>query len=167
MSSMFRSKPPLYGGEEFRPTHKQADGAPSQISPALVAAYRKTRYEVRVAPPFDQYIDRPCTRLAQLMAWHGVRTAATITAWNPQSRLTAAEENALRQDGLVTELDRLGLAHLPVFGHDPAGKWPGEESRLVLGIGCEDIIRLGRAFDQNAVTLAQGDQAVPRLLLLR
>lgn len=142
------------------------DGRRSVIALETLNAYLKTRYEVLVDPAFDQFISRPCPSLMRLMAWHGVGTAATITAWNPESRLTDAAANAATQAELIAAIDAAGYRHFPVFGHDPDGIWPGEESRLVLGISRNAIIDLGRRFEQNAVTFATRN-GKPELLLLR
>lgn len=147
-------------------SYNGVDGRRSVIAVETLNAYLKTRYEVFADPPFDQFIHRPCPALARLMAWHGVRTAATITAWNPESQLTEAASNQAAQAELIATLDAAGFRHLPAFGHDPDGIWPGEESRLVLGISRDTLIELGRRFAQNAVTLASRD-GKPQLLLLR
>lgn len=146
--------------------YNNVDGQGSVIALETLRAYLKTRYEVLVDPPFDQFIHRPCPKLARLMAWHGVKTAATITAWNPESRLTDPATNAAAQAELVSAIDAAGYHHLPVFGHDPDGIWPGEESRLVLGISRSALIDFGRRFSQNAVTMATRN-GKPELLLLR
>jgi hypothetical protein len=164
---MIRSKPPIYGGEYAGTSGTRMDGTPSRLSLSLIEAYEKTRFRVMIEQPFDLYVDRQCPELARLIAWHGVMTAGIITACNPRSRIADAAENVRRQADLVARLDMAGFQHLPVFGHDPDGKWPGEESRLVLGIGEPDIATLGRVFDQNAVVLAGTELATPELLLLR
>lgn len=146
--------------------YNNVDGRRSSTPLPTLSAYLKTRYEVLVSPPFDQFIGRECPSLARLMAWHGAATAATITAWNPDSRLTDGPTNAAAQAELVAAIDAAGYHHLPVFGHDPDGVWPGEESRLVLGIPRDALVALGRRFEQNAVTLATRN-GKPELLLLQ
>lgn len=132
----------------------------------LVQAYREARYEVLADPPIDLFIDQHSDALAALMARIGVSTAAMITAWNPLSELTADEVNRAAQTALIAALDAGGWAHLAAFGHDPDGAWPGEESRLVLGIPDEPLFALGRRFGQNAVIRVRAD-AVPVLVMLR
>ncbi len=145
---------------------EMATGGPTLIPHALVAAYLETRYEVLVDPPFVQRVGRPCPELMALMRAHAVSTAVTITAWNPESAVTPPLLNAGAQAELVAALNAGGWRHLPVFGHDPSGEWPGEESRLVLGIPRAAAAALGRRFRQNAITIAGAD-GVPALLLLR
>ena len=142
------------------------DQSQTKVPWDLLLAYRETRFLIETDPPFEM---RPTVRspeLAALMAQHSARSASTITAWNPHSVLTDADANHRAQAELIAELDRLGLTHFGGFGRDPSGVWPGEATRLVLGIDDETLFALGRRFDQNAVVRARAD-AIPIIVALR
>lgn len=92
--------------------------------------------------------------------------SAFLSACNPRGVLLGATENGQRHRQLLERLDTLGFRYWPGFGADPAGRWPGESSVLILGIGRRWACRLGRHCDQNAL-LWSGPEAIPRLILLR
>jgi hypothetical protein len=138
----------------------------STLPDELVLAYRKTGYRVHGAPGFVLRIDVPSPELLALHRRHQVSASAFITAWNPHSRRVDAEENAARQQALADALRASGFACLPGIGQHPSGDWPGEDSLLALGPTLDEAQALGDQFEQNAIVWA-GDDAVPRLILLR
>jgi hypothetical protein len=79
---------------------------------------------------------------------------------------TSKSENKLAQKALVRELEIRKVPHFLGHGADPLGKWPAEESRLVLGIELDEAAALGRRFGQNGFVWAAND-ALPMLVLLR
>lgn len=142
------------------------DAERSRLSPSLLAAYRATRYEVTGAmPPFVLRVDEPSAALAACHRAHDVRCSAFVTAWNPGSRPAAAAANAAAAATLEERLRARGYRLLAGRGVDPAGRWPAEESVLVLGLDHDAACRIARQFGQAGLVCA-GDDAVPRLVLL-
>jgi hypothetical protein len=121
---------------------------------ALFEAYRRTIY----------YADTPIGRLAlrigeceaqldRLLAEHGSRTWAFLTAFNPGSQPLSIAENQWRQALLDDELRAGGWTCFPGEGVGASGDWPPEASTLVLGIGEGAAKRLGKKFGQNAIVV--------------
>ena len=138
----------------------------SRVVAALIAAYRATHYCVNgVTPPFLMKVDQMSTDLDDCQRAHGVSCSAFLTAWNPWSRATAEEINHAAQRELAALLSGRGHRVLEGLAVDPTGHWEGEESFLVLGIGCNEAIEVGRKFRQNGFLWSAAD-AVPRLVLL-
>jgi hypothetical protein len=138
----------------------------SRWPPALVAAYRAARYEVTAAtPPFALRVDEPSVALATCHRAHDVRCSAFVTAWNPGSRQAAAAVNSAAATALEQCLRGRGYRLLAGRGVDPAGRWPAEDSVLVLGLEHDAACEIARQFGQAALVCA-GDDAVPRLVLL-
>ena len=126
----------------------------------LLEAYRKTRYEAQTpvgtivlrhgehSPELDRLLD------ARFPDW------TFITAWNPGSNpRLSIDENRRRQQELEAALSpRYRIFKGKGVGDD--GRWPAEESVLVLGISREEALRFGRQFGQRAiVTGRRGEPA--------
>jgi hypothetical protein len=138
----------------------------SRLPASLVAAYRATRYEVTAAtPPFALCVDEPSVALAACHRAHDVRCSAFVTAWNPGSRQAAAAVNSAAGTALEQRLRVRGYRLLAGRGVDPAGRWPAEDSVLVLGLERDAAREIARQFGQAGLVWA-GDDAVPRLVLL-
>jgi Protein of unknown function (DUF3293) len=114
-------------------------------------AYRKTRYEVQTpggkvvlrhgerSPELDRLLDAP------FPGW------AFITAWNPGSNpRLSIDENRRRQQELEAALSPR-YRTFPGKGVGDDGRWPPEESVLVLGISRDEALRFGRQFGQLAI----------------
>jgi hypothetical protein len=138
----------------------------SRLTPALLAAYRATRYEVSAAvPPFVLRVDEASPALADCHRANGVDCSAFLTAWNPGSVRAPAAANAATAVELERRLKVLGQQWLAGRAVDPAGAWEAEASVLVLGIGRAEAAAIGREFGQAGLVYA-GHDAIPRLLLL-
>jgi hypothetical protein len=143
-------------------------GAPaaSALAPALIAAYRATRYAVDDRPvPFVLVVDEPSAALATCHRRHGVHCSAFLTAWNPHSQLAPADRNAAAGAALEQRLHAAGYRLLAGRGVDPSGAWPAEHSVLALGLERAAACAIAREFGQAALVVAGAD-AVPRLVLL-
>jgi len=128
-------------------------------------AYRATEYRAcEDGVELVLRIDEPCEALAGLHARLGVATSAFLTAWNPGSVETSYEVNAAANARLRAALEGLGLRCFEGAGVG-AGGW-SEASFLVPGIGHDEAVRLGRAYDQIAIVFAAAD-AVPRLVFMQ
>jgi len=119
-------------------------------------AYRRTTYYAntprgRLAIRTDQ-----CdAELDLLLADHGCRTWAFVTAHNPGSKALSAEENAQRHARLESELRTGGWTSFFGEGVGAGSDWPPETSLLVLGIDETAAKQLGEAFEQNAIVVGR------------
>jgi Protein of unknown function (DUF3293) len=138
----------------------------SKIDAATIAAYQAAHYEVLDPIPFVMRVGVVSTQLADLLTREQASCVGFITAWNPFSENLTAADNSAAQISLMKELTELGFSTVPGFGKDPSGKWPGEESLLVIGLSLDEVKQLGIKYRQNAV-IWSGQKAVPELILLR
>lgn len=139
----------------------------SNLPPDILEAYRRTHY--RVSVPESEFIlrvDEPSDRLREILREHPEGGAAFITADNPGSVRISTEKNRSARQVLLLELEQKGLPFYLGVGEDPSGRWPGEESFLVLGIALEEAKTLANRFGQNALLWA-GPDGTPHLMLLR
>ncbi|MGB0331423.1 MAG: DUF3293 domain-containing protein [Planctomycetota bacterium] len=136
------------------------------LEPALLQAYRETHYEVGPPHAMTLRVGESSGPLAALMAAAGVQGAAFVTAANPLSQPLGWEENEALLASLRAALAAEGWVVHGGRGRHPGGGWDPEPSLLVLGLDREEAVLLGHRWRQNAVVWA-GDDAVPRLLLLR
>jgi hypothetical protein len=119
---------------------------------SLLEAYRKTTFyadtpKARLALRVGQC----CGELDALLNDHGLSTWAYVTASNPGSRRLSDEDNSARQRELEGDVARLGLTAYPGEGVADDGRWPPEQSLLILGIARGDAVRLGRRYGQVAI----------------
>lgn len=138
----------------------------SVIPRATIEAYLATEYRVGGNLRFTLLIGQRHHGLDALLAGQKAGSAAVLTAWNPYSKPCTNADNERAQGKLVEELGCRGLDHFSGHGADPTGKWPAEDSRLVLGIDLAVAAELGSRFRQNGIVWAAGD-ALPMLVLLR
>jgi uncharacterized protein len=132
------------------------------LSPELLAAYRTAHYVVR-SPQIVIRIGEPNRALDELMG--EANTAAFITAANPKSEARSAEDNEFLLAALHTYVEAAGYAFVAGEGRDPKGEWPSEPSVLILGIARGEAVKLGRAFQQNAIVFCERGKA-PELVLV-
>jgi hypothetical protein len=102
-----------------------------------------------------------------LLADHGCRSWAFVTAHNPGSRALSAEENARRHGRLESDLRTGGWTCFSGEGVGAGGDWPPETSMLVLGIDEAAAKRLGEAFDQNAIVIGRPGEPAQLVWLAR
>ncbi len=133
-------------------------------SPALVQAFRATRYVILVAPEIVLVPGERSAALARLHADCGVACSGLVTAWNPQARRREPHENDAAQARLAAALAAGGWRTRPAVHRAPQGDWD-EASLWVAGIGREALSALGREHGQLAV-LHAGDNATPQLCWL-
>jgi hypothetical protein len=138
------------------------DHAPlsSKIDLKLLAAYRATEYRA-VEIGVVMRVDESCSALLNEYAKRRTNSAAFITAWNPNSKPLAIEENGARNKALAVELQRQQLSFVNGEGVG-ASAW-AEQSFLVFGVSMQEAQRLALAFGQNAFLFASAD-AIPRLV---
>lgn len=128
-------------------------------------AYRRTRYVVRLAAGelalrigvADAEADERLRREA------GCRQGwALVTPCNPRSVVLSGEENARRCAAMGRELTARGQRFVAAVHRDPDGAWPDEDSFLLVDAEADLALRLGRAYEQNAVVVGALGEA-PRL----
>jgi predicted nucleic acid-binding protein len=117
------------------------------LSPELLAAYHAAEYIV-LDPRIVIRIGEPSRALDELLA--SDRSAAFITAANPESERRSNEENRRLVTELREMLDAVGRTYRQGEGRDPNAAWPAEPSFLVLGISREEATNVARRFAQNA-----------------
>jgi len=135
----------------------------SKIAPALLSAYKQTRYHVYSDPAFSLQINQKSAPLKALYKEGQCQSAAFITAFNPFSQTLNAKENAQRNQMLYeSTVNQYELVIGKGIGED---EQHAEDSFLVLGIGLKEAKLLGKKYEQNAIVWA-GEDAVPQLVLL-
>ena len=135
------------------------------IPDELRQAYENADYAVFFEPELVLRIGETSERLARLMEFMHVPTAAFITACNPGSRPRAQAQNAAAAQALEGLVDAAGYPRYRAEGRDPEGRLPPEPGLLVLGIHRDNAAALGRLFGQNAVVFVERGRA-PELLFL-
>ena len=85
------------------------------------------------------------------------RLFALITAHNPQSRVLAEAENALRHENLVSVVESLGLESRPAVGKSPDSSWQ-EEGLVIFGLDLKVALELSRQFEQNAILYGEASK---------
>ena len=142
-----------------------------QQNPALLGVYQDAIYEVRVPKYglFQLHIGKQHPQLdnALRILFPACQRWTFLTAWNPRSKLLSDTENATRQALLCARLRENGLKWLPAVGRAAPEQAPWtEESLFVLDLDTEQLIKLGKEFDQNAVLVGEvGGQAELMLLV--
>lgn len=135
--------------------------------PALDRAYRRAIYRVQLADrPLDLRIGEPSAELARLLGSYRAHGAAFLTACNPGSQPADPLANQAAQAALLDAAARLRCPTLPGLAIDPDGRWPDEESVLVLGLDAATATSLAHRFGQNALVWIGAD-AEPELIWVR
>lgn len=119
-------------------------------------AYRNTTYLVdHPEGAFGIRLGEPCPRLDAVLAAHGVKCWAYVTAWNPRSQPLPAAVNAARHADLLARVAQLGYRVFPGRGQPDSGDWIPEESLLILGITEAAALALGAQFGQHAIVVGE------------
>lgn len=139
----------------------------SSLDPTLIQAYRRTRYSADLdGEAIVLRVDAPSPVMAAAIAAAGAPGAAFITAENPYSTPSAAQDNAASQALLKSELAALGATLFEGVGQGDDPAWPDEASYLALGLSRDQACLLGRKYQQNAIVWI-GTNGTPELVLLR
>lgn len=128
----------------------------------LDALYRQARYVVDDDDvSFTIRIGDSNDGLKELLAERGTSAWAYLTACNPNSQPLSDEENEVRQAEFIERLIADGYTYLRGYG--TGDDWDPEPSLLVLAIGRDAAVGLGREFGQNAILWGESD-GVPELV---
>lgn len=124
------------------------------MNPELFEAYKNTTYRVYLPlGEIDIRIGVMNLLLHELLLTNNSESWAFISACNPHSVVQDAGVNTL----LNTQLEAYLLEKQYVFfkgmGVGDDNSWEPEASFMVLNIGKEDAIKLGRQFKQNAIVV--------------
>jgi Protein of unknown function (DUF3293) len=126
-----------------------------ELRPALLRAYRNTRYEVA---GIQIRIGIYSAATDRLLSTHGARSAALITAYNPFSRMMPLHWNQRMQAGLLQALSRRRT--LPAGGS--LRRW-SEAHFLVFG-DPRPVRQLARRYRQYAIVIVHLGQP-PRIAM--
>lgn len=134
---------------------------------SLVGVYGRARYCVGGEAPFVLRVGQFSDALQGVFWAYGCQTAAFLTAANPGGVKISDTENLSAERLLARDVAALQLPVLPGIGLDEHehSDWPGERSLLVLGMGHQEAIRLGRVYRQLALLWCP-PSAVPELQML-
>ncbi len=121
------------------------------LTKRLVEAYNSTNFVVHFEPSFVLKVGEFNKKLETVFSKLNQKTACFITAYNPKSVVVSGTENKTSQKKLHEDLVELGCTIFNGFGADPSGKWEGEPSYFVIGIGLEEAKNLGRKYKQNVI----------------
>ena len=122
------------------------------IADNLWEQYRCTKFWVNdPSRRFYIVVGEHSPELDRLLTSHRAKEWAYITAHNPGSRRMSAKDNDLRNQRLLTRIERQGYSYLKGEGVGGDSDWPPEESYLIIGLSRSDAIRLGSEFGQNAI----------------
>ena len=129
-------------------------------TPALLRAYRRTAY---AAGDAVARIGRRSPALDALLARHGGRAGAFVSAWNPYSRLMPPGRNRRMGEALRRYARR--LPHVPGEGTAEGTGRGWREEHLLVVADPRRVAVLGRCFRQAALVVVRRGQ-VARLLPL-
>lgn len=118
----------------------------------LIAAYNSTTYHV-ATPAIDIRIGSTTAALDLLLEQYDASEWAFISAWNPMSVQQSAADNEATHRQLLAAV--VAFPHFEGEGIGEDGLWPPERSLLILGMGFERAVELGRQFRQQAVVVGE------------
>ena len=134
--------------------------------PKLKDAYLNTSYWIEeTIKPFKIRVGKSNPQLETLLAEYKAATWAYISAFNPRSIPITYEENERRHDELHCVAQGFGYPTLSGHGVGDDGVWPPEKSLLIIGIGRDDALALGRRFEQSAIVFGERG-GIPDLIMI-
>lgn len=136
----------------------------ASLDESLVNAYKQTTYAVP-SLKINIRIGEKCPLLDQLLQKLERRSWCFVTAWNPQSELYSIEENKQRNQRLRADLVQSGYTYYDGLGIGDDGRWPAEESFLVIGIQRLKALKIAKEWGQNAIVFGKMDAKASLILL--
>jgi hypothetical protein len=122
----------------------------------LARAYEATAYRVEL--PSGSVVVRLgaiCGPLERLLRDEHLDSWAFLSAANPRSVALPPACNGARHALLLRDLASMGLPYFPGSGEPDEPGWEAEISVLVLGIGVDGAVELGRRFGQKAIVFGR------------
>lgn len=139
----------------------QLEDSPPTIDRGLLTAYFRTVYRVDEPPGFAFFPGAPVQPEAgEWLGRHKITNWAFLTAWNPRSIPLSPLENEHRNEQLALRILSGGWKYYSGIGIGADAGWTPERSFWIVNIPAEAAIRLGRAFDQNALVWWEKDKPV-------
>jgi hypothetical protein len=130
-----------------------------KLTPELVQSYYDAEFHVYSVGSNGGELILPsmgsCDALQALHNKYDVSSSALITAYNPHSEPTDESENEVKQRLLKADVSK-HWEYLEAEGCDVDKRWCSEPSIYVLGINLQQVLELGRVYQQHAVLYAQG-----------
>lgn len=133
------------------------------VPQSLINQYRKARYRVRAAAPFELRVGEPSAAADTLLKRENASCAALITAYNPGSEPQPQARNATAQERLRSELRAAGYRWLE--GEGSGENWPPEPSLFVPGLSRSAAAALARRYGQHAFLYYEPRRAVELVLM--
>ena len=133
----------------------------TRVPASTLAAYYAAIYEIG---SLRLRIGEDNDAASSLLRDKNVKSAAIVTAYNPESVPLCEAENRAAHENLRHAT--VQYASLPTRAIDPTDVWPPEQGVLLLGITVDAAVALGQKFRQNAIVWIVPDEA-PKLVLLR
>ena len=133
----------------------------------LEGVYGRALYRVDASSPFVLRVGQFSDALKALFELKNCRSAAFLTAFNPQSVKTTDTLNTHAQNQLKFKLSNAGLLWIPGMGldADPRSSWPAEPSVLALNITLDQATVIAKEFNQLAILWCPAS-AIPELHML-
>jgi hypothetical protein len=136
----------------------------ASLDESLINAYKQTTYTVPCLK-INIRIGEKCPLLDQLLQKLERRSWCFVTASNPQSNLLSDNENKKRYQSLKESLKKAGYLYYEGTGIGDDGRWPAEESFLVIGIKRTEALKIAKEWEQNAIVFGKMDAKASLILL--
>lgn len=108
------------------------------------------RYDIKIGKPLPSAIQK---------LLNSEKSAAILTAWNPQSQLLSSNENKTRNNELNSSLSKYSVFNAIGQGSGLSDKsWPAEESYFIPGIKEEEANKLAVEYGQYAYVWLESER---------
>lgn len=139
----------------------------SQISEALMLAYRNTTYSALTpVGELTLRIGEKRSELDALLRSCDATSWAYISAYNPGSNIVSERQNQSAQLELHAELERESQTVFSGMALSDSGDWPAEPSLLALGLTVERAADIAVRFGQNAIVVGVIDGEAKLLMVV-
>jgi uncharacterized protein DUF3293 len=88
---------------------------------------------------------------------------AFVSASNPCSAVLSDAENDVRHKNMIEKVKTMNLRFCEGLGIPSENNWKDEKSLLILDISKKEAMKLGKAYNQNAIVYGKANKA-PELL---
>lgn len=121
--------------------------------------YLDTTYSIFInEEQYDIKIGKPLPSVIQKLL-NKEKSAAILTAWNPQSQLLSSKENKARNNDLNSTLSKYSVFNALGQGSGLSDtSWPAEESYFIPGIKKEEANKLAVEYGQYAYVWLESEK---------